>query len=70
MPETGYKIGKMLINKNVLYADSMKKAVLLAYKVTSKNKICLLSPAASSYNSYKNFEEKGKNYKEMIIELK
>ena len=70
MPETGYKIGKMLINKNVLYADSMKKAVLLAYKVTNKNKICLLSPAASSYNSYKNFEEKGKNYKEMIIELK
>ena len=70
MPETGYKIGKMLINKNVLYADSMKNTVLHVYKVTSKNKICLLSPAASSYNSYKNFEEKGKNYKEMIIELK
>ena len=41
-------------------------AVKSAYELTEEGKICLLSPAASSYNVYKNFEEKGKHYKELI----
>ena len=27
---------------------------------------CLLSPAASSYNKYKNFEEKGRHFKNIV----
>ena len=41
-----------------------KEAVKEAYKNTKG--ICILSPAASSYNEYKNFEEKGRHYKEII----
>ena len=28
--------------------------------------ICLMSPAASSYNQFKNFEEKGNRFKELV----
>ena len=65
MPDTGYKIGKFL-NKNVYFIDDLKEAVDKAYEVTKKGNSCLLSPAASSYNKYKNFEEKGRLYKEYI----
>lgn len=65
MPDTGYKIGKVL-NKNVYFIDDLKEAVDKAYEVTKKGSSCLLSPAASSYNKYKNFEEKGRLYKEYI----
>ncbi|MEG2720477.1 MAG: Mur ligase family protein, partial [Oscillospiraceae bacterium] len=69
-PETGHKIGNAIKakdkSKNVVLASDLEVAVKAAYEFTEKNKICLLSPAASSYNAYKNFEEKGRHYKELI----
>ena len=72
MPETGTKIGNILkekTNKNIYFTDDMKEAVLFAKEHTKKGKICLLSPSAPSYNKYKNFEEKGKDYKDIIKSL-
>lgn len=67
MPETGNKIGKELEkNKNVFYLEKMQDVVKKAYEVTEKGKICLMSPAAPSYNRYRDFEEKGKKFKEYI----
>lgn len=66
MPETGYKIGNQISNKNVYKAENLEQAVLIAKKVTKKGMICLLSPAASSYNQFKNFEEKGTCFKELV----
>ncbi|NOR44281.1 MAG: UDP-N-acetylmuramoyl-L-alanine--D-glutamate ligase [Candidatus Delongbacteria bacterium] len=43
--------------------DSMKGFI---FKYTPRDSICLLSPASSSYNSFKNFEERGNRFKEMI----
>ena len=37
-----------------------------AKEVTKKDTICLMSPAASSYEYFKNFEEKGRMYKEYV----
>ena len=34
--------------------------------VTRPGSTCLLSPAASSYNKYKNFEEKGRHFKNIV----
>lgn len=65
MPDTGYKIGKLL-NKNVYFTSDLNNAVKKAYEITKKGYSCVLSPAASSYNCFKNFEEKGKLYKEYI----
>lgn len=69
LPETGHKICNILkenTNKNIYIVETIDEAVDIADKVTKKNHICLLSPAASSYNKFKNFEEKGKYYKNTI----
>lgn len=58
MPSTGYKIGKEIVNKNVYYISELEEAVKKAKEVTGKDKICLLSPAASSYEYFKNYAEK------------
>ena len=72
MPTTGYKIGeeikKLVNNKNIYFIETLKEAVEKAKIVTQKGKICLMSPAASSYEYFKNFEEKGNKYKEYIRE--
>lgn len=69
-PETGHTIVAALTRagdkQNCIAAADLDEAVRLAYKYTAKGKICLLSPAASSYNVYKNFEEKGKHYKALV----
>ena len=69
MPDTGNKVGAWLKDKNVYYIEDLKEAVKLAYQITAKGKTCVMSPAASSYNQFKNFEEKGKFYKEYVREL-
>ena len=68
MSTTGEIIYNELIKeKSGIYkVENLKEAVELAKKVTRKNKICLLSPAASSYNQFKNFEERGNKFKEYI----
>lgn len=69
MPTTGYKIGHIIeekTNKKIFYTNSLEEAVQLAKKYTQKGMICLLSPAAPSYEYFKNFEEKGNFYKKIV----
>ena len=66
MPETGYKLADYLDPNKVIKAETLEDAVNIAFEVTEKDKICLLSPAASSYNCFKNFEEKGNKFKELV----
>ena len=72
MPTTGYMIGDAITNSKVkIYKiELLEDAVNLAKQVTEKNKICLLSPAAASYEYFKNFEEKGHAYKEFVMKEK
>lgn len=65
MPESGHQIADKL-NKKVYKVDNLEEAVDIARKVTKPHKICLLSPSASSYNQFKNFEEKGLKYQELV----
>lgn len=69
MPTTGFIIGKILegsCNKNVFMVQTLEEAYQVSKKYTEKNKICLLSPAAASYEFYKNFEEKGAAFEKLI----
>ncbi len=67
LPDTGHHIYDQLIDKKHKYkVNDMEEAVKIAKKVTKKEMICLLSPAASSYGFYKNFEERGNKYKELV----
>ena len=67
MRETGYKIADSL-NVKTHKVETLEAAVSLAKKITSKDKACLLSPAAPSYNNFKNYMEKGTRFKELIKE--
>ncbi len=73
LPETGHSVIAALKNKgcikNTVCAENMEHAVKAAVQVTEKGKACLFSPAAASYNYYKNFEEKGRHYKKVIQNL-
>lgn len=67
MPKTGYDIGKDLPKDKTYFAEDLKTAVEIAKKVTAKGKICILSPAAASYEYFKSYAEKGDKYKEYIF---
>lgn len=66
-----YDSGKAIFDrvKDLEYCHlvkDLKEAVELAKKVTPKDKACVLSPAAASYDSFKNFEERGDKFVELV----
>ena len=68
LPDTGWEIANMVKNDNMkkYIVKDMQEAVKTAKEVTKKESICLLSPAASSYGFFKNFEERGNLFKELV----
>lgn len=56
-------------HKKVFDAYNIQEAVEIAYKHTKEGKACLLSPAASSYDQFKNFEDRGNQYKTAVQDL-
>lgn len=55
------------LRSRIQYAADLPDAVSLAKQITEKGKICLLSPAAASYNVYQNFEKRGEHFKELAM---
>lgn len=70
LPKTGeyIKEGINTTNKNIIFVEKLDEAVKIAKKVTNPGTVCLLSPAASSYGYFKNFEERGKLFKQYVLE--
>ena len=55
------------INVKIFFAKSMEKAVEIANQNAVAGDVVLLSPACSSFGLYKNFEERGKHFKELVV---
>ena len=53
----------------ILRADGMEEAVQMAYKTAQSGDIVSLSPACASFDSYPNFEVRGKHYKDLVNAL-
>jgi UDP-N-acetylmuramoyl-L-alanine---L-glutamate ligase len=49
--------------------DDFGMAVKKAVSVSSPGGICLLSPAAASYDMFKNFEERGNTFRQLVLGL-
>ncbi|OGN26274.1 MAG: hypothetical protein A2925_01675 [Candidatus Yanofskybacteria bacterium RIFCSPLOWO2_01_FULL_44_22] len=66
-PTTGEKILKA-IKKPVEYLTlkSMREAVEQAFLRTPKGKVCLLSPASSSFNMFKDYKDRGEQFKKWV----
>lgn len=54
----------------VIEASDYPEVIEIAMKTTPAGKVCLLSPAAASYDWFTNFEERGRAYKDLIRNYK
>lgn len=65
-----YKGLKAAINdRNLILLDCFADLSKVLRKISKKGDICLLSPAASSYDEFNDYAERGRAYKEIIQEV-
>jgi len=67
--------GKKIMNllgkiekKQFFFSNSYQEMVEIAKKCTKKGCICLLSPAAASYDQFKNFEHRGDTFRQLVLQ--
>ncbi len=70
LPETGHNIADHIAEigtKVCVYkAKDLPDAVDFCFEHTPEGKACIMSPAAASYNYYRDFEEKGNHFKTLV----
>ncbi len=52
--------------KEIFFINRFDDFKSIAFRVTRAGYACLLSPAAASYDEFKNFEERGKRFRELV----
>lgn len=57
-------------DKKIFFINRFDDFVLIASQMTRRDHACLLSPAAASYDEFKNFEERGKRFRFLVQNLK
>ena len=62
-------LSNSLKNKHLFFENSYPEIVALAKKHTKKGSICLLSPAAASYDQFRNFEHRGNVFRELVKKI-
>lgn len=71
LPDTGIRIAEQAQKTGITPhpANTVEQAVRIAKDITYPGGVVLLSPAAASYNAYKNFEERGADFKQWAFLL-
>lgn len=66
--QAGRRIAALLdLSKfNILFEDDYRVIVDWCFTHTAKGGICLLSPAAASYDAFRNFEQRGSLFKDLV----
>lgn len=69
MYASGKNVFSMLSGrKNTFLCDNLEQAVRIAKRETESGHACVLSPAAASYDHFKNFEERGEIFRKFVME--
>ena len=72
--EAGKRMNQILktagLNYNCLESNNYEEIVKWCAEKTQKGKICLLSPAASSYDMFRNFEHRGEVFSDLVKALR
>ncbi len=68
LPDSGFRIYDDLDSskRKIIKVSDLKEAVKTAKEITKIR--CILSPAAASYGFYKNFEERGEHFRQLVTE--
>ncbi len=69
--DMGGKIGEAISNKNIvnLGKASMSEIVKKAFEISPKNGVVILSPAAASFDMFKDYKDRGNQFKEAVLNL-
>jgi len=71
-PTTGERIWREILRQDqdkchkAILVSNMRDGVKMAYKLTQKGKICLLSTASPSFSLFKDYKEKGNLFKKYV----
>lgn len=70
LPDTGARIARDITNGavNIVMAAGLAEAVQAAHRLARRRVI--LCPAAASYGFYKNFEERGEHFRQLVEDMK
>jgi len=74
-PITGKKIEKEIKKQKpkklpkIIEVKNMKQAVMVCYKNTKKGSACLLSPACASFSIFKDYQDRGEQFKKYVKTL-
>lgn len=61
------QLGKVV--PNYLEAETMKQAVKLSKKKAKRGEVVLLSPACASFDMFENYEHRGNEFKQAVLDL-
>ncbi len=54
---------------NIYRCETLEQTVKLAKEIAFKGDVVLFSPASASFDMFKNFDERGKKFKELVLKL-
>jgi len=66
LKRTRFLEGKEPSSLSSFQVPAMREAVKICYEKTPKNGICLLSPAAASFNMFKDYQDRGEQFKKWV----
>jgi len=55
--------------ENISEVQGLEEAVMFAYEIADPGDVILLSPACASFDMFRNFEERGDRFKEIVERL-